>query len=53
MGAQRLETGWIQEETALTGGVGSGARRRAAGVREGDLLVLTEQLYFALGEAEL
>lgn len=37
----------------MAGGVRGGARRGAAGVAQGDLLVLAEELDFALGEAEL
>ena len=53
VGAQRLETCGIQQETALGRGVAGGARRRAAGLRESNLLVLTEQLDLALAEVEL
>lgn len=53
MGAQRLETGGIQQETTLAGGVRSSARAGAAGLREGNLLVLAQEGDFALREAQL
>ena len=53
MGAERLQAGGIQEETALAGGMRRGARRRAALLREGNLLVLAEKDDFLVREAEL
>lgn len=45
VGAERLEAGGIQEEAALAGGVRSGARRVAALLRSGNLLL--EETRFA------
>lgn len=53
VGAERLQACGIQEEAALAGGMRRGARRRAALLREGNLLVLAEELDFALREAQL
>lgn len=53
VGAERLEACGIQEEAALARGMGRGARRGAALLAEGNLLVLAEELDFALREAQL
>lgn len=53
VGAERLQAGRIQEESALAGGVGGGVGRVAAGLAQGNLLVLAEELDFALREAQL
>lgn len=53
VGAERLQAGGIQEEAALAGSMGRGARGGAALLREGNLLVLAEELDFALREAQL
>lgn len=53
VGAERLQTCGIQEETALARGMGRGARGGGALLGEGDLLVLAEELDFALREAQL
>lgn len=48
VGAERLQAGGIQEETALAGGTGSGATGRAALLRGGNLLLKIS----ALGRVE-
>jgi hypothetical protein len=53
MRRKRLQACGIQEEAALRRGVRGGARTRTAGLGEGDLLVLAEELDFTLGETEL
>ena len=53
VGAERLQACGIQEEAALTGSMRRGARGRAALLRESNLLVLAEELDFALRESQL
>jgi hypothetical protein len=48
---ERVQTGGIQEEAALRRGVRGSARRGAALLREGYLLVLAEECEFTLREA--
>lgn len=53
VGAEGLQAGGIEQETTLARGMRGGARGRAALLGEGNLLVLAEELDFALREAQL
>lgn len=53
VGAQCLQAGWVEQQTALGRGLAGSARRGASMLGEGNLLMVAESLDLALGQAEL